>query len=290
MFNNIKLKNMKKIILSLMIIFAYVDSYSQCSPNSLYQDSTYNIWPDTIVNLPIVVQSMSYHAELNIKTPATLIEAAGGDSTFTQLDTVILGASYSFQLADWPVDSMSLVSIDGLPNGLSLSCEYANCILPGNVLTCAAVDGTTSDPLGVYPVTIWVDVYTHGSLDLGIIQYPLSTSLFEATGSYESVSGYKIVISNTSSYEIFNSNKFTLLQNTPNPTKETTTIQFNTPNSQMIRFQIIDMFGKLVYSDNIISEIGLNTIEFNDKLSPGIYTYSVQNDKRIVSKRMIISD
>ena len=81
-----------------------------------------------------------------------------------------------------------------------------------------------------------------------------------------------------------------MLQNTPNPTKETTTIQFNTPNSQMIRFQILDMFGKLVYSDNIISEIGLNTIEFNDKLSPGIYTYSVQNDKRIISKRMIISD
>ena len=77
---------------------------------------------------------MSYHTELNIKTPATLIEAAGWDSTFTQLDTVILGSSYSFQLADWPVDSMSLVSIDGLPNGLSLSCAYSNCVLPGNPL------------------------------------------------------------------------------------------------------------------------------------------------------------
>ena len=32
-----------------------------------------------------------------------------------------------------PVDSMSLVSIDGLPNGLTLSCFYSNCVLPGSV-------------------------------------------------------------------------------------------------------------------------------------------------------------
>ena len=280
---------MKKILLAFTLILGYSNMYSQCTPNPIYQDSTYNIWPDTIVNLPTVLQSTSYHTELNIKTPATLIEAAAGDSSFTQLDTTILGTPYSFQLADWPVDSMSLVSIDGLPNGLSLSCTYANCVLPGDVLTCASVDGTTSDPLGVYPITIWVDVYTHGILDLGIIQYPLSTSLFDATGSYESVTGYKIVISNTSSYEMFNSNKFTLLQNVPNPSNGNTIIKFNTPNSENISFNITDMFGKIIYSKEIESISGLNTININEKLSTGIYTYSIKNDEKMLSKRMVIS-
>ena len=280
---------MKKIILALMIIFANVNAYSQCSTNPIYQDSTYNIWPDTNVNLPVAVQSISYHAELNIKTPATLIEAAAGDSSFTQLDTTILGTSYSFQLADWPVDSMSLVSIDGLPNGLSLSCTYNNCILPGNVLTCASLDGTSSDPIGVYPITIWVDVYTHGILDLGIIQYPLSTSLFDATGSYESVTGYKIVISNTSSYEMFNSTKLTLLQSVPNPSNGNTIIKFNTPKSENISFNITDMFGKIIYSKEIESISGLNTININEDLSAGIYTYSIKNDEKMLSKRMVIS-
>ena len=280
---------MKKILLAFTLILGYSNMYSQCSPDPIYQDSTYNIWPDTIVNLPTVLQSTSYHTELNIKTPATLIEAAAGDSSFTQLDTTILGTPYSFQLADWPVDSMSLVSIDGLPNGLSLSCTYANCVLPGDVLTCASVDGTTSDPLGVYPITIWVDVYTHGILDLGIIQYPLSTSLFDATGSYESVTGYKIVISNTSSYEMFNSNKFTLLQNVPNPFNGNTIIKFNTPNSENISFNITDMFGKIIYSKEIESISGLNTININEKLSTGIYTYSIKNDEKMLSKRMVIS-
>ena len=280
---------MKKILLAFTLILGYSNMYSQCTPDPIYQDSLYNIWPDTIVNLPTVLQSASYHTELNIKTPATLIEAAAGDSSFTQLDTTILGTPYSFQLADWPVDSMSLVSIDGLPNGLSLSCTYNNCVLPGNVLTCASLDGTSSDPVGVYPITIWVDVYTHGILDLGIIQYPLSTSLFEATGSYESLTGYKIIVSNNSSYEMFNSNEFSLLQNIPNPSDGNTKIMFNTPNAGNVSLIVVDMFGKCVISKEISSVSGLNTINLSQDLSPGIYNYSVQVNDVILTKRMIIN-
>ena len=295
MFNNIKLKTMKKIILSLMILFAYVDSYSQCSPNPLYQDSTYSIWPDTLTNLSTAYQGVFYDETLDIKTPATLIEATGGDSSMLYIDTTIGFFSVNEFIGSWPVDSMELISVTGMPSGLSFGCDISNCVIPGNTLTCAYVNGTTNDPLGVYPLTILVNVYTHGVLDLGLIQYEYpapgqSTDLFTELGTYENVPGYKIVVSTPSSYEVFNSNEFTLLQNVPNPAKEISKIQFNTPNSQMIRFKIIDIFGKLVYSDNIISDIGLNTIEFNNKLSPGLYTYSVQNDKRIISKRMIISD
>jgi hypothetical protein len=281
---------MKKILLALTIIFGCANAYSQCTPDTYYQDSTYGMWPDTIQNLATCVQNVSYHDEITIKTPSTLLEATGGDSSILWIDSVVMGITIHEFVGGWPVDSMKLVSYDGLPNGLNISCTYSNCVLPGDVLTCASLDGVTSDPIGVYPLTIWVDVYTHGILDLGIIQYPLSTSLFEATGSYESVNGYKIVISNTSSYEMFNSNEFALLQNVPNPTKNNTTIKFNTPNSKMIKFQIIDMFGKVVYSENIKSEIGLNTIELNNTLSTGVYTYSVQNEEEIISKRMIISE
>ena len=281
---------MKKILLLLTIMFGYANAYSQCTPDIQYQNSTYGIWPDTIQNLATCVQNVNYHEELTIKTPATLLEATGGDSSILWIDTVVVGITVHEFVGGWPVDSMNLVGIDGLPNGITNSCAYPNCVLPGDILTCASVDGVTSDPIGVYPITIWVDVYTHGILDLGIIQYPVSTSLFETTGSYESLNGYKIVISNTSSYEMFNSNEFTLLQNVPNPTKNNTTTQFNTPNSKMIKFQITDMFGKVVHSENITSDIGLNTIEFNNKLSVGVYTYSVQNDERIISKRMIISE
>jgi len=163
-------------------------------------------------------------------------------------------------------------------------------MLLGNYLTCAYVDGTTNDPIGIYPIELVINVYTNGSITVFGITVPVVTDLYSALGNYESITGYNIVISNTSSYEMFNSNEFTLLQNVPNPTKNNTTIQFNTPNDKLIKFQITDMFGKVVHSENITSDIGLNTIEFNNKLSTGVYTYSVQNDERIISKKMIISE
>ena len=277
---------MKKILLALTIIFGYTNAYSQCTPDPQYQDSSYAIWPDTIQNLPTVTQGQSYFTTLTVKTPATLLEANAGDSSILYIDT--LGTS-TF-VGGWPVDSMELVQVNGLPSGLNLHCEsllnMSSCMLPGDYLTCAYVDGTTNDPIGIYPIELLVNVYTHGT----IVIFPVSTDLYSALGSYESITGYNIVISNNTSYEMFNSNEFALLQNVPNPTKNNTTIQFNTPNSKMIKFQITDMFGKVVYFENIASEIGLNTIEFNNKLSAGVYNYSVQNDERIIYKRMIISE
>jgi hypothetical protein len=277
---------MKKILLALTIIFGYTNAYSQCTPDPQYQDSSYAIWPDTIQNLPTVLQGQSYFTTLTVKTPATLLEANAGDSSILYIDT--LGTS-TF-VGGWPVDSMELVQVNGLPSGLNLHCEsllnMSSCMLPGDYLTCAYVDGTTNDPIGIYPIELLVNVYTHGT----IVIFPVSTDLYSALGSYESITGYNIVISNNTSYEMFNSNEFALLQNVPNPTKNNTTIQFNTPNSKMIKFQITDMFGKVVYFENIASEIGLNTIEFNNKLSAGVYNYSVQNDERIIYKRMIISE
>lgn len=283
---------MKKILLALTIIFGYANAYSQCTADPQYQNSTYGIWPDTIQGLPTVAQGQSYFTTLTVKTPATLLEANSGDSSILYIDTM----GTSTYVGGWPVDSMDLVQVNGMPNGLTLHCDELdpnvnNCMLPGDYLTCAYVDGTTNDPIGVYPIELVVNVYTSGSITVFGITVPVVTDLYTALGSYESITGYNIVISNTTSYEIFHSNEFTLLQNVPNPTKNhSTTIQFNTPHSNMIKFQITDMFGKVVYAENIISDIGLNTIEFNNKLSTGIYTYSVQNDERIISKRMIISE
>ena len=282
---------MKNFLLTSILCLGLINATSQCTPDPIYQDSTYNIWPDTVTNMPIyntsVINSNNpYNGELLIKTPTTIIEASGGDSSLTSIDTL----GQTFYVGDWACDSMKLISVDGLPNGLTLNCLDANCVLPGNTLTCASVNGVTTDPEGVYPVTIWVDVYTHGNIQFGFITIPVQTSLYEATGSYESIKGYKIIVSSTSSYEMINSNEFTLLQNMPNPSNGLTTIKFNTPYSNIVNLTITDIYGKIVHTENISSMIGLNEINLNLDLTPGMYNYSIRNDERILSKRMIISE
>ena len=273
---------MKKILLTFMLTLGYVYSYSQCTPNPIYQDSTYNIWPDTITGLPTVIQGQAYSTTLNVKTPSTLLEANSGDSSILYIDTFGI---VEF-VGGWPVDSMELVEVYGLPSGLDLFCESSDCMLPGETLTCAYLDGTTTDPIGIYPIELLVNVYTHGFISF----FPVSTDLYSALGSYESITGYKIVVSNTSSYELFNSNNFTLLQNVPNPTNGITTIKFNTPSSDIVSLLITDMFGKVVYSEEVSTIVGINELILDLNLNSGVYNYSIQNDEEILSKRMIISE
>ena len=277
---------MRKIVLILTLTFSYILGFTQCTPNSLYQDSTYNIWPDTIQNLPHATQGVNYYTQIDLKTPTTLIEAASGDSSITTIDT--LGSSY--YVGTWPVDSMVMVSTIGAPSGIVLDCNTPNCTFEGDVVGCANVYGTTNDPAGIYPITIEVNVYTHGSITVFGIPIPVETDLYSATGSYETITGYNIVVNSATGLETFYQDDFVLFQNTPNPFAEYTNIQFNAPNSDNVVFEVIDMFGRSIYAENIPATKGLNTYQFSYDLSAGIYMYNINNGKESISKRMIVAE
>ena len=277
---------MRKIVLILTLTFSYILGFAQCTPNSLYQDSVYNIWPDTIQNLPHATQGVNYYTQIDLKTPTTLIEAASGDSSITTIDT--LGNSY--YVGTWPVDSMVMVSTIGAPSGITLDCNTPNCTFEGDVVGCANVYGTTNDPAGIYPITIEVNVYTHGSITVFGIPIPVETDLYSATGSYETITGYNIVVNSATGLETFHQDDFVLFQNTPNPFAEYTNIQFNAPNSDNVVFEVIDMFGRSVYTEQITATKGLNTYQFSYDLSAGIYMYNINNGKESISKRMIVAE
>jgi len=252
----------------------------------LYQDSTYNIWPDTIQNLPHVTQGVSYYTQIDLKTPTTLIEAASGDSSITTIDT--LGTAH--YVGNWPVDSMVMVSTIGAPSGITLDCNTPNCMYAGDVVGCANVYGTTNDPVGVYPITIEINVYTHGSISVLGFTIPVETDLYTATGNYEYIKGYKIVVNSATGIETFHQDDFILFQNAPNPFAKFSNIQFNVPKSDNVYFEVVDMFGRSVYIEEIAADKGVNSYQFNHDLSAGLYMYSINNGERIISKRMIISD
>jgi len=277
---------MRKAVLILTLIFSYTLGFAQCIPNSLYQDSVYNIWPDTIQNLPHATQGVNYYTQIDLKTPTTLIEAASGDSSLTTIDT--LGNSY--YIGTWPVDSMVMVSTIGAPSGIILDCNTPNCAYEGDVVGCANVYGTTNDPAGVYPITIAINVYTHGSITVFGIPIPVETDLYSALGDYEYIEGYKIVVNSATGLEAFHQDDFVLFQNTPNPFSGFTNIQFNSPKSDNVEFEVIDMFGRSIYTDRIAATKGLNTYQFSHNLSSGIYMYTINNGKESISKCMIVTE
>ena len=278
---------MKKTLLTLTLTIATFFTYAQCTTNAIYQDSVYNIWPDTIVNLPYVTWGAPYYTQIDLKTPTTLIEAASGDSSMTTIDT--LGNSY--YVGNWPVDSMIMVETIGAPSGIILDCNTINCVYEGNAVGCANVYGTTTDPVGIYPITIVVNVYTHGEITIFGIAVPVETDLYAATGAYENIEGYNIIVNSTTGLETFHQDDFALFQNSPNPFSETTSIKFNSMNSEKIVFRIFNLLGEEVDSQIIYSQRGVNTINVNTtSYSEGMYLYSINNGKEVLTKRMIIKN
>ena len=133
-------------------------------------------------------------------------------------------------------------------------------------------------------------MYTHGTIDLGFIQYPYATDLYSELGTYENVPGYKISISsgNPSSFDVFNSYKLSLLQNLPNPFNSSTIIKFHSSELCDLEFFVVNSLGQIVFSQDISASRGLNSFEFNESLPYGIYSYSIKSNSEIVTKRMII--
>ena len=280
---------MKKTLLFLTFaaVAVFFANAQNCVPNTQYQDSTYNIWPDTIQNLPHVFQGIYYDAQIDLKTPTTLIEAASGDSSLTTIDTLFT----SFYVGDWPVDSMIMVETIGAPTGITLECNTSNCTYPGDDVGCANVYGTTNDPAGIYPITIVVNVYTHGVITAFGQQVPVQTDLYSATGAYETIEGYNIVVNSTSGLETFHQDDFVLFQNSPNPFSITTNIKFNSPNPENIVFKVYNLLGEEIETQLISSLVGINTINLNtSSYSEGIYLYSINNGNEVLTNRMIIQN
>lgn len=75
----------------------------------------------------------------------------------------------------------------------------------------------------------------------------------------------------------------------PNPFTNSTTISFSAASTSNVFFSVKNVLGKTVYRKSIPVKLGRNTINFyKNNLPTGIYIYSIQDKKKIISKRFVI--
>ena len=75
----------------------------------------------------------------------------------------------------------------------------------------------------------------------------------------------------------------------PNPFVTNTIISFNTSLEKKTTLSIKNVLGKTVFRKIITAKKGKNSISFSkNNLQSGMYIYTIQNSKQIVSKRFVI--
>lgn len=78
-------------------------------------------------------------------------------------------------------------------------------------------------------------------------------------------------------------------QNYPNPFNDETRIDFYIPESNKVRFFVMDLMGRLVYQSEGDYTSGNNSIVFSSKsLSTGVYHYGIEVDGHRLIRKMII--
>lgn len=232
---------------------------AQCTPNALYADSIFGVWPDTATNFPPAILNLAYETQMDLLVPTNASQVP---------DVSIPGL---------PIDSGEVSNVIGLPAGLDWTCNShtgANCTFISGDLGCAVLYGTPTE-LGIFDITIEVVAY----LDF-------FGSALEAPLSFE---GYRVVVTDGSvGIEELESSKPSLSQNSPNPFSKETSIDFFLPQQGIVDFKVMDLLGQEVHSQKIEGVQGENQFTFRPEgMESGIYLFSIGSKYGLVTRRMI---
>ena len=149
---------MKNLILITFCLFNFIFSYSQCTPDPTFSDSSFGVWPTPQTNFPNGDIGVFYDEVVYFKVPR---DAGNIDSV------------YAGQL----IDSIILSSVTNLPPGLTYQCDIPSCTWNYDSVGCASISGTPTTN-GSYQIsldaTVWTEIFlTHFPFHIVLMVIPL---------------------------------------------------------------------------------------------------------------------
>ena len=254
---------MKKILLSLMLAFAFTASQAQCVPDPLYVIS--GIYPDSAAGLPNAIVGQAYNEVITVITPT---------------DTVVEVFGQNIPVA---IQTVELINITGLPPSFSYDCANSVCTFLGGSSSCAILSSSSPTIAEIGSHQIIINTTTTVTVpSLGNI-----TQIQDDIIDY-----YYINVSNaTSVINQFNDFTFELKNIYPNPINNNAKIQFISGKSADVVFTVFNYLGDKIEERKIVANRGVNDIEISaNDYANGMYLYSINNGIQIVSKRMIVEN
>ena len=253
---------MKKTLLTLSFAIATIFASAQCTPDS--QFSAPGIFPDSATGLSPAYVGQAYNEVITIITP---------------LDTTVLYNGIPLAVT---IQTIELTSVTGLPASFSYDCEGGNCTFAGGATSCAVLSSLSPDVSEIGSHQIIMNTTTTVDAGIGV---PITQD--------DVIDYYYIEVLNgtTSTLNQFNDLSFELKGVFPNPAVNNAKIQFISGTPEAVTFKVYNLLGEEIESQFINSQRGVNTINVNTtSYSEGMYLYSINNGKEVLTKRMIIKN
>jgi hypothetical protein len=254
---------MKKIFTLVLGSMMTLFSAAQCDPLAYdFGGALYGVYPDTTVGLADGVVNQPYNQVMYFMIPS---------------DAGLIDPNYSGQTIS-NVVLQSITYNNGLPIsnlGLSHACNPANCTFSPSEQKCAVLTGTPNQ-IGVFNIEINV----------------VATALvfgFPVPVDY-SFAGYTLTVTDGSVAVMENASmKFELSNARPNPASVGFNMNFESPTAEMVKVEVHNLLGGLVYNKSFVAKRGFNTLWMDTQdWEEGVYLYSVQNGSSRSTKRIVV--
>ena len=249
---------MKRTLLLVILVISAGAARAQCTPNPLYTDSIFGVWPDTTTDFRSGLLNVFYSDTLNLLIPSS-------------------AQDISMDYPDITIDSVQLVNVTGLPPGLSVSCNSqtpASCSYLPETLGCGLIEGIPTAS-GTFEMTIdvlvWFTFFGPQSLPQGFAGYAI-----EITESTVGIPG-------TITPALSN------VRNVPNPFASRTNIEFGLTTATPVQLRVYNMVGEEVWMQNVDGRAGSNKVSFEGgDLPAGVYLYKVESSAGTFTGRMAL--
>lgn len=266
---------MKRLVLIVFSLFTIAGLYAQvtCSPNLIYKDSTAGVYPSP------------YDPVL---TPKGGIRTCAIKGQYYQFDfTVVVGDSLTFNPFKFPLDSVVVTKITGLPAGMQWGCQPPNCVFKKKTMGCASLYGIPAPSAvpGKFSLKISGFAYINNS-PLGLaIDFPgaISPGVYDLHLLADSATPCA-VSSNTEQL----SEKVSLSVQ-PNPAAAKVVVNVNSAIGGNFNLKVSDLLGRPIYKTNVSLNRGASQYEIDTAKFPnGLFIVSIENELGKISSRLAI--
>ena len=253
---------MKKLLLLLAFASAalYTNAQAPCTPDTMYDSVGVYPVPDSLGGgLVRGCEDSTYFEKLTVVVP----------------DTVLF---MGFKVA---MERVKVLSITGLPSGMTYDCNPDTCGYVHGTKGCATLEGPVGMTPGAYDFKVNVRVFFKG----GFLP-PLDTNY----------SGYRLTILAAPCISSIDDTKVAFFDNGdvkvyPNPFSDQTTIQYLAEDNGSVMFSVFNTLGEMVETRSIEVEPGFNPVEFQrGDLPDGLYIFRFTQNQRVHSGRMVIRE
>lgn len=246
---------MKNLFLLVLITFSLSTLKAQiCTPDTSIKEP--GLYPRY---LPDAVIGTNYNETIQFKFPT--------DTTYS---------GYHIH-----IDSVRISSVDSMPAGFTYACSNSNCLYAGGSNGCVVITGhPMTGQQGDYVLHVnafakvkFIDTFIWAPYsDTLVFKIKINTGIFQNAGNAVT-SG------------------FSVNGNYPNPFNSHTQIIFSTANASPVHIKVYDILGNEIISKSFPAKPGENRLNFDRTgLHKGLYLYSIQQEDRIITKRMMIED